>query len=337
MKTYFVTGGEGFVGHHICKELLRDPGNRVVSFDALKHFVPIDKSNWPFFQQYRVRNLQDPRLVRERGDVTSRGLLQQKLEEYKPEVIIHLAALPLEKSANTHSEEARHDIFDATLTLLDVVAKGLSFKIERLVHASSSMVYGDFKTNDSGETTPAREDQRCEPKDLYGAMKLCGETMVRTYSRRFDFPHVIVRPSAVYGPTDSNRRVTEIFALNSFRNQDLVLENGGQNKLDFTYVEDLAKGFVLAATSDRALGETFNLTRGEGRSIEDLADVILKLNPTSQSKKVVRDAVSFRPNRGALDISKARELLGYNPEHSLEAGMLKYLDFLRDTLFTRRG
>lgn len=326
MKTYFVTGGEGFIGHHICKELLKDENNKVITYDALKHFVLLDESNWTYYQNYRTKRLNSNNLTRIRGAMSSRGFLQEILEKYKPNVLIHLAALPIANISNTHCEEAHEDVFGAIVNLLDVT-KSLSYGIDRLIYTSSSMVYGDFKRDEEGKILPANEEQECRPKGIYGGMKLSGEILVKTYSDRFDIPSVIIRPSAVYGPTDCNRRVTEIFVMNSFFNKDLVLENGGQHQLDFTYVEDLVKGYVLASKLESAVGETFNLTRGEGRTIEELAKIITSINPGS--KIISKKTKVYRPNRGALDISKARELLGYNPLYSLEKGMEKYIKFVK--------
>jgi len=325
MKTYFVTGGEGFIGYHLCKELLGHQDNYVVTYDAQKHYVPLVRSRWPFYQVYRIRSLNSSNLVRIRGDTTDRGLLKERLEICKPDIIIHLAALPIANVSNKYPEEARRNILDGTITLLDVLREA-SFEFERFVYTSSSMVYGDFRRDEDGQIIPAKEDQQCEPIGLYGAMKLSGEHITKAYSRRFGFPYTIIRPSAVYGPTDCNRRVTEIFLDRALKGEKLRLDNGGHHQLDFTYVQDLAKGFVLAIENDKAINETFNMTRGEGRSIRELAETVAGLIPGTEMYE--KDVDVYRPNRGALDITKARDLLGYAPQYSLEAGMREYVTFV---------
>jgi UDP-glucose 4-epimerase len=189
------------------------------------------------------------------------------------------------------------------------------------------MIYGDFFRDDNGEIIPAKEDQTCNPLGLYGAMKLAGEYVTKAYHKRFNIPYTIIRPSAVYGPTDCNRRVTEIFIHNALRGKDLILDNGGLHKLDFSYVEDVANGFILASNSNNGINNTFNITRGEGRSIKELAEITASIIP--HTKLIVKKTDVFRPNRGALDISKAKKLLGYNPKYSLNEGMKKYIDFVR--------
>lgn len=327
MTTYFITGGEGFIGYHISSILAEDPANEIVTYDAQKHYIPLDDSSWPRYQQYRIESLNDDNVIRHRGDTTDRGLLKEKLETYEPDVVIHLAALPIANVSNKYPEEARRNILDGTITLLDVLRE-VEFDFERVVYASSSMVYGDFPTDDEGNIIAAREEDSCDPVGLYGSMKLSGENITRAYTHRFGIPHTIIRPSAVYGPTDCNRRVTEIFLTNALHGERLRLDNGGHHKLDFTYVDDLARGIITASTHEAAVNETFNMTHGEGRSIRELAEVVADLVPGTEMYE--HETEVFRPNRGALDISKARELLDYDPQYSLEEGMAAYHAFVTD-------
>ena len=190
------------------------------------------------------------------------------------------------------------------------------------------MVYGDF------QTTPCPEDHPRNPKNAYGGCKLAAEIMTTTFARQFRIPYVIIRPSAVYGPTDANRRVVQMFVERALLGQPMILHNGGSATLDFTHVEDLAAGFVLATFADRAVGETFNITRGEGRSLKELALIIKKHVP--QAQIVSRSYADERPRRGALDIAKARELLDYEPRYCLEDGIARLIPVVREHLDWRR-
>lgn len=324
MSRYFITGGEGFIGYHLCQELA-SRGQDVVTYDAQKHYVPLEQSYWPTYQQYRKETIDRDHVTQVRGDTTDRGLLKETLSTHEPDYIIHLAALPIANISNKYPEEARGNIFEGTITLMDVLRE-VDFEFERVVYTSSSMVYGDFPQDEDGNIVPAREDDDCEPLGIYGSMKLSGEHVTRAYSHRFGMPYSIVRPSAVYGPTDCNRRVTEIFLTSALEGERLRLDNGGRHKLDFTYVKDLVDGFLLAAEHPGAENETFNMTRGEGRSIRELAEVVCDLVPGTETYN--KEENVYRPNRGALDISKARDRLDYAPKHSLEEGMAEYHDFV---------
>lgn len=332
MTDWFITGGDGFIGYHVTRKILsRISGDEIISYDAHKHWVPLENSKYPEYQRYRIQNIDNildmmGRVTRIRGDTTDRGLLKESLEEHRPDVILHLAALPIANVSNKYPTEARRNILDGTITLMDVVRE-LDYN-PRVIYTSSSMVYGDFEEDENENIIPPTEDSPTNPLGLYGSMKLSGEHIVKAYNHRFDIPYVIIRPSAVYGPTDCNRRVTEIFMRNAINGEDLRLDNGGEHRLDFTYVEDTAQGMILAGIKDEALNETFNITRGQGMSIKDLAEIIGHFFP--EIKTYNHEIDVYRPNRGALDISKARKKLGYTPQYHLSNGIGKYYYWLKN-------
>ncbi|HTR18379.1 MAG TPA: GDP-mannose 4,6-dehydratase [Candidatus Paceibacterota bacterium] len=318
-KTVLVIGGAGFIGSYIAKKLLKK-GCKVIVYDAyIQYFSPLENRNYQAFAGERLRDMHgDIEFVR--GDVRDKYFLKSVIEKYKPSHIILLAGLPIADIGDKNPEEAISSIIQGAVNVLDSI-KGASF-IERFVYTSSSMVYGDF------EYAPADEEHPKRPKGMYGAARLSGEILTESYGRRYGIPYTIIRPSAVYGPGDVNKRVTQIFLENAFEGKPITLHNGGQSKLDFSFAEDVAEGFVLATFSPKALNQTFNITRGEGRSLKELADIIKRL---SKKKVVIKSAPAdvHRPERGALSIEKAKKLLGYKPKYSLEEGMKKYYEFVK--------
>ena len=115
------------------------------------------------------------------------------------------------------------------------------------------MVYGDFKNKS------VKENDETNPKDLYGIMKLAGENITIGLCQLFNIPFSIIRPSAVYGPTDINHRVSQIFLEKAIKKEKIVLY-GKDEMLDFTYVDDIAEGIIIVAISKKSNGETFNIT-----------------------------------------------------------------------------
>ena len=316
----FLTGGTGFIGSHVARRL-RALDHEVLLYDSFTSFVsPFEASYALNLEQRFPEGTRDLRIVR--GDVRHRGFLQRALDEFRPTRVIHLAALPIADLSNRFSEEAMENNLLATVTLLDAVQSSVGLR--RFVYTSSSMVYGDFRT------TPADEDHPKAPKDLYGGTKLAGEVMVEAYGRRFGMPWTIIRPSAVYGPTDVNRRVTQIFVENALRGRPLVLHNGGHSRLDFTHVDDVADGFVRALLAEAGAGRTYNITRGRGRSLRELAEIVAGCVPGTRLEE--REAEVFRPERGALSIERARRELGFEPKTDLEDGIPAYVEFVRRAL-----
>ena len=325
MTKIFITGGAGFIGYFITKQLIKRR-HEVIIYDAFINYISPLQSHYSQYLEMRLRDINDHvQLIR--GDIRYRGLLEKTLNETKPDIVIHLAAIPIASVCNRFSEDALQINLNGTVTLLEAIRNCDS--VERFIYASSSFIYGDFQYE------PADEQHPTSPIDIYGGTKLSGEILTRAFGKKFSVKYTIVRPSAVYGPTDPNRRMSQIFVENALSGKPLVLHNDGLDRLDFTYVEDTATGFVLAATSPQAEDETFNITRGEGRSIKEFAQILSELVPGVTMIEQPPDEI--RPSRGALDISKARTLLGYQPKYSLEEGLKLYVDFLKESGILAQG
>ena len=135
-------------------------------------------------------------------------LVLRILEKYKPSIIFHASAVPVAKLDNITGQECRRGSIDTTTNILECLnyfQSSKKSKFHRFVYFSSSMVYGDFKKNKAYET------DETNPKEIYGTMKLAGEVATKGLCNFYGIPYTIIRPSAVYGPTDMNQRVTQIF------------------------------------------------------------------------------------------------------------------------------
>jgi UDP-glucose 4-epimerase len=324
MTFAFVTGGLGFIGSHIARKLIAGGHvDRVVLLDHYGSYVTPVREGRVDYRYIRVHDIED-RIVVERAQTSYPNLLWDLLLHYQPRYIFHLAALPLASMENLTTQEAAEGSVLSTSYLLEIASmlkKRFSYQPERFVYASSSMVYGDF------ERSPADEEHPTRPQTIYGTMKLAGEDVTRGLSRVYGIPHTVIRPSAVYGPTDMNRRVTQIFVEDAMAGRELAMR-GADEKLDFTYVEDVAKGFVLAATRPEGAGQTFNITSGHAHSLLELCEVLKEHFPDLRWRVEPRD--ESRPRRGTLDIARARSLLGYAPDWNLREGMAAYIAFMRN-------
>lgn len=315
MSRVLITGGAGFVGSHTARRLM-DQGEQVFILDYFHRYVYPIQATVIENTQYRFDVfLQGAEIVY--GTTTLKDDLRRYVDEIKPDFVLHLAGLPLANTALRQTEEAFESIVRGTVNMLEIVRDHAT--IQKFLYVSSSMVYGDFAT------FPMPEEGRTSPKEIYGGMKLAGEVMVRVFGERYGIPYSIVRPSAVYGPTDNNRRVLQVFVENAILGVPLTARNAEATVLDFTYVTDLAEGLATALMSPAAIGETFNLTRGDGRTLADVVAILRLRFPMLEVEEQCDD--DFRPRRGAMDITKAKRTLDFEPKHSLEDGLNKYIDF----------
>ncbi|QIG48362.1 NAD-dependent epimerase/dehydratase family protein [Nordella sp. HKS 07] len=314
-----ITGGAGFIGSQVARHFLR-AGYGVYLYDSFVIYsVPDPASVQPNFA-FRLKDI-FPSIHLIRGSTLHKDFLRRTLTEIAPDVIVHMAAMPLPAIAIDYTEEAFQSILNSTLNILEIMRDAQTQA--RLVYISSSMVYGDFQTPEADE-----DEHPKNPKDIYGAFKLAGEVVVSTYGRNYGIDFVTCRPSAVYGPTDTNQRVIQKFIQAALHDKPLVLDGDGSMQLDFTYVEDTALAIYLAATTPAASGKVYNVTRGESRSLKDLIEIIRKHVP--HTTVVHREAPKYMPVRGSLSIARARRDLGYEPRVSLEEGVRLYVEHLRN-------
>jgi nucleoside-diphosphate-sugar epimerase len=313
-----ITGGAGFIGSHTARQLV-DAGHDVAVLDYFHQYIHPIRLTFIENTEWRYESLLQGVTILH-GTTTHKDDLRRHINDFRPDRVLHLAALPLANMALRLTEEAFDSIVAGTVNLLEVLRD--HDRIERFVYVSSSMVYGDFVQ------VPMPENGPKNPKEIYGGMKFAGETLVRVFSQRYDIPFSIIRPSAVYGPSDNNDRVLQIFVERAMQGMPITATNPDTTFLDFTYVEDVAAGMAQVLMDPAAANEDFNITRGEGRSLAD-AIAILKTLFDDLTVEVRREETSYRPERGSLDVSKARRLVGFDPHHRLEDGLPKYVEFVR--------
>ena len=167
----------------------------------------------------------------------------------------------------------------------------------------------------------------CVPIGIYGTLKYSGELLVKAYKQVFDLPYTIIRPSALYGERCVSRRVGQIFIENAIQGLDININGSGEDKLDFTYIDDLVEGINLCCEKESAKNETFNLTFGSSRKINELLEILK--NEFKDVKVSYKEKEKFMPERGTLDISKAKKLLGYNPLNPIDKGYVKYISWYK--------
>jgi len=310
-----VFGGGGFIGAHLVRNLV-DRGWEVGVADAWCDYGAEPSAGRTGTIAWRRDHLLAGAEISTLHTDDGRGL-RMLVERTRPEVVVHLANLPLAALAQAEPVEARRAILGATEAVLDALRDGR--RPQRVVYVSSSMVYGEF------EVEPMPESREPAPREAYGRLKLAAERAVRTAARRDGYEATIVRPSAVYGPGDLGGRFIQQLIDAARTGGRLELRAMPSVRLDFTSVVDLAVGLRLACTHPAAAGETFNITSGNARSLGEAIGIVRSLGHDLDVVQAV-DEATVRPRRGTLDITRATELLGFRPEHTLETGLARYLD-----------
>jgi len=326
-KVVALVGGAGFIGHSLALELKAIgaaphviDGLQVNNLGAFSSGVNASPNNRLYvgFINIRLDLLRQAGIPLHVVDVRDYHVLSPCLNSIKPDVVVHLAAI-------AHANRSNKDpfnTFDHSMRTLENALDSVKDRKPHFIYFSSSMVYGNF----DGETVA--EDRRCEPMGVYGALKYGAEKLVIAYNQTFSLPYTILRPSALYGERCVSRRVGQAFVENAIRGLPLTINGDGNDSLDFTYVKDLCQGVLRIIARPEAQGEIFNLTYGSARSLNNLAELVKEHFPGVEISYNPRDALM--PERGTLDISKARRLLGYEPQFPVEKGFVQYLQWYKE-------
>ena len=313
-----VTGGMGLIGHNVVAKL-QGMGHDVNIVDNCTNYGIIPEDELEYLMTERNKKI-SPDTIVFMENIADAEAMDKVFKETLPEVVIHMASFPRQKVVNANPANGARVMMEGLINICESAKK---YRVERVVYISSSMVYGDFEDQ-------VLEDDDCHPIGQYGIMKLAGEDLVKDYHRRGCFDYAIIRPSAVYGPLDVEDRVVAKFMLAAMRGDKLRV-NGASETLDFTYVDDAADGIVAAATRIMAANRTYNITKSHSVSLLEAAEMIVKI--VGKGEIECRDKDADFPSRGALNIDRARTILGYDPKVDVEEGFQKYYEWLSNSVY----
>ncbi len=309
-RRILAAGGCGFIGHRVVS-FLREHGAEVLVVDTKTGYGIYDPVRHAQNHERRKESLGDTPV--HDHTIVDGAAMRQVFEDFQPHTIIQLANVPIARVAAERPMETCREIVHGTVSLLEA---SRTCGAKRFVYISSSMTYGDFEQDEVTESHAQR------PREVYGSLKVACEHLVRSYTIMHGLEHTIVRPIAVYGPTGNETFVITKFVRAALAGGEVTLQ-GADTKLDFTFVDDAARGIALASSADSARNETFNISSGHARSLMEVAAHLKSLVPQLTIAEVGRDPLY--PKRGGLSIDKARALLGYEPKYNLEQGLETFL------------
>ena len=326
-KKIIIIGGAGFIGHNLAIKL-KENNFDVDIIDGLEvnNLTSVignyDNLPYPLLSKKiidsRLDLLSEKKIPLYVQDARNYHSLSHIISKIKPEIVIHLAAV----SHAVRSNKNPYNTFDHSLRTLENALDAARDNVKHFIFLSSSMVYGNFKTQE------VNEESVCEPIGIYGALKYAAEKIIIAYNQVFNLPYTILRPSALYGERCISRRVGQIFIENALFDKELSINGDGKEKLDFTYIEDLTDGILNIINNKNSINQIFNLTYGEGREINEMIDILKESFPKLKVKKVDRD--NLMPYRGTLSMNKAKLLLSLKSNWKLEKGYKRYIEWYVD-------
>ena len=322
-KNVLVTGGAGFIGSHLVERLLAEKIWRVAVVDDFNDFYA------PALKRANVAaHLTDANYRLFEANICDVDALRTLFGENRFDAIVHLAARAGVRPSLRQPKLYAETNVNGTLNLLDLARE---YNVKQFVFGSSSSVYGE------NEKVPFSEDDEISrPISPYAATKAAGELLCHTYSHLYDIRAVCLRFFTVYGarqrPDLAIRRFSQLIS----DAKPIQVFGDGTTRRDYTFVNDIIQGVRAAIDYDRSMFEVFNL--GESETVE--LRYLIELLEKNLGAKALIERQPMQPGdvpQTFADISKARELLGYNPQTKIEAGIVKFTDWFKREIANRQS
>jgi len=311
-----VTGGAGFIGGHLCRRLLND-GHRVTAIDNFDPFYPraIKEEGIDDFPRGRFTLIET--------DICNTDAILQALHARDVDAIVHLAARAGVRPSIEAPMAYEETNVGGTQSMLEVAQQ---LDIDTFIYGSSSSVYGNNEKVPFSEADPVRE-----PISPYAATKRSGELLAHTFYHLYDITTHCLRFFTVYGPRQRPDLAIHKFARQLLTDQPITMYGDGTSSRDYTYVADIVDGIVSSLRRAKDLDEPeyeiINLGGSETTKLKDLISGIGDaMDITPEIKQLPTQPGDVK--RTYADISKARELLGYQPDTPIEEGLQKFADWV---------
>ncbi|MHA1538972.1 MAG: SDR family NAD(P)-dependent oxidoreductase [Alphaproteobacteria bacterium] len=317
MMKILVTGAAGFIGFHVCQDLLAK-GHTVIGIDNLNPYYD------PALKKARLAEIGDPSsFTFIEGDINDAALFKKLAADHADVThVVHLAA----QAGVRYSLEAPETYIQSNIVgLFNVLEfmRGLS-NFQHFVFSSSSSVYGN-----SPKFPLSVEDRTDAPISLYAATKKSGEAMAHSYSHLFDIPTTILRFFTVYGPWGRPDMAPYIFTKCIHEGTKMPLYDNGQAVRSFTYIDDITDGVVSSLSvppkpENAAPYRILNIGNDQTNPLKDLITAI----EDNLGKKAILDPKPAQPGdvkKTAADIDETRALFGFDPKTSLEEGVAQFV------------
>ena len=317
-RKILVTGADGFIGSHLTEELVR----RGCNVRAFVYYNSFNSWGWLDASDRNIRDSLDVFA----GDIRDPHGVKAAMKGR--EVVLHLAAL-IGIPYSYHSPDTYVDT--NVKGTLNVVQAARELGVERVVHTSTSEVYGTAKF------VPITEDHPLQGQSPYSASKIGADQIAISFHRSFDTPVAIIRPFNTYGPRQSARAILPTIITQIASGRRRIRLGALHPTRDFSYVKDTVRGFIAVAEADQAIGHVVNVGSNFEVSITDSVRIVAEL--MNATIEIEADTARLRPEKGEInrlwaDNTKARELAGWVPEYGgregFQRGLKETIAWFRD-------
>lgn len=329
MATYLITGGAGFIGSALIRQIIDDTEHRVIDVDCLTYAGNLESL---------AHAAEHPRHVFQRVDICDAPALRHVFEQHQPDAVLHLAAEShVDRSIDAPAAFVTTNVVGTFTVLQESLQywRGLSARRRhtfRLVHVSTDEVFGSL-----GDTGRFTESTPYAPSSPYSASKAGSDHLARAWHRTYGLPVIITNCSNNYGPFQFPEKLIPLTILKALAGERLPVYGRGENVRDWLFVEDHARA-LRAVVADGSPGETYNIGGDcERRNIDVVRTIcavldVLRPDAEGPHERLV-EFTTDRPghdHRYAIDASKVRRELGWSPTETFDSGIRKTVQWYLD-------
>jgi len=337
-KTIFITGSSGFIGYNLAKRILKEESNvKVIGLDNMNEYYDVR------IKEYRLEKLQKfDNFTFMKGNLTDKKLIDNIFEEYKPNIVVNLAAQAGVRYSITNPDA----YIESNLIGFYYILEGCrNNPVEHLVYASSSSVYG------SNKKVPYSTDDKVDnPVSLYAATKKSNELLAHSYSKLYNIPSTGLRFFTVYGPAGRPDMAYFTFTNKLLKGEKIQIFNYGNCKRDFTYIDDIVEGIVrvMEKAPEKKNGEdglpippyaVYNIGNSNPENLLDFVNILqeelvrAKVLPEDYDFEAHKELVPMQPGDVPITYADTTPLerdYGFRPNTSLRDGLRKFAEWYKE-------
>lgn len=336
MKTYLITGVAGFIGSNLAKRILNDESDvKVIGLDNVNDYYDVN------IKEYRLNQLKNDNFTFIKGDLSDKNLINNIFKEYKPNIVVNLAAQAGVRYSITNPDSY---IKSNIIGFYNILEACRNYPVEHLVYASSSSVYGSNK-----KVPYSTEDKVDNPVSLYAATKKSNELFAHAYSKLYNIPSTGLRFFTVYGPAGRPDMAYFGFTNKLIKGEKIKIFNYGNCQRDFTYVDDIVEGIVrvMHKAPEKKIGEdglpippykVYNIGNSNPVNLLDFVTILQEelvragVLPNDYDFESHKELVAMQPGDVPITYADTTPLetdFGYKPSTDLRTGLRNFAEWYK--------